>query len=261
MQVSLDAKIAVVTGAASGIGWAVANALAQAGAAVVVADVNQEGGEQAVARIVEQRGTASFQRADVQQVADVRRLMRSATERYGSVDILVNNAGLQHVAPIIEFPEERWNTLIGTMLTGAFLCTKYAMPTMMERKWGRIINIDSIHGKVASPFKAAYVSAKFGILGLTRVTALEGAPYGITANAICPSYVRTPLVEKQIASQAKIHGIAEDEVIERIMLADAPTKRILEPAEIGDLAVFLCGESASGITGSDICIDCGWTAH
>ena len=261
MPMTLEGKVAVVTGAGSGIGLAVAEGLAQAGAAVVVADVDREGGARAVWEIGGQGGVARFHPTDVQQVPDVRGLMAQALEWFGRLDILVNNAGLQHVAPIIEFPEERWNALIGTMLTGSFLCTKYAMPAMIERNWGRIINIDSIHGKVASPFKVAYVSAKFGILGLTRVTALEGAPHGITANAICPSYVRTPLVDKQIARQAEVHGLSEQDVIEQIMLADAPIKRILEPSEIADLAVFLCSESASGITGSDIAIDCGWTAH
>lgn len=261
MQVSLEGKVAVVTGAASGIGQAVAEVLATAGASVVIADRDQGGGQRVAHEITEQGGKAGFQETDVRKVEDVRQLMALTVERFGSVDVLVNNAGLQHVAPIVEFPEERWHTLIGVMLTGTFLCTKYAMPTMMERGWGRIINIDSIHGKIASPFKAAYVSAKFGVCGLTRVTALEGAPYGITANAICPSYVRTPLVDKQIADQAKAHGIPEDEVISKIMLADAPIKRILEPAEIGGLAVFLCSDSAGGITGSDILIDCGWTAH
>lgn len=261
MQIMLHGKVAIVTGAGSGIGLAIAQALARAGAAVVLADIDRQAGEQAAANIVQQGGQAIFQYADVQQADDVRRLIAAAVERYGHLDILVNNAGLQYVAPIIEYPEDKWNTLIGVMLTGTFLCTKYALPKMMERKWGRIINIDSIHGKVASAFKCAYVSAKFGILGLTRVTALEAAPYGITANAICPSYVRTPLVDKQIASQAKVHGISENEVIEKIMLADAPIKRILEPAEIADLVVFLCSDSAAGITGADIAIDCGWTAH
>lgn len=261
MHGSMQGKTAVVTGAASGIGMAVAEALAVAGAAVILGDLNAEGGQKAVAQIAAEGGRAVFQEMDVQQVEDVRQVMATAVEEFGGLDILVNNAGLQHIAPIVEFPEERWHTLIGVMLTGTFLCTKYALPTMMERGWGRIINISSIHGRVASAFKAAYVSAKFGICGLTRVTALEGAPYGITSNAICPSYVRTPIVDKQIADQAKAHGIPEDEVISKIMLADAPIKRILEPAEIADLVVFLCGESAAGISGSEIPIDCGWTAH
>ena len=261
MHITLDGKVAVVTGGASGIGLAVANTLAGAGAAVVIADLNVEGGKKAAAKIMERGGEASFERVDVGQVEDVRPLMSNAVERHGSLDILVNNAGLQYLAPITEFPEEKWDQLIGTILSGAFLCTKYAMPAMIERKWGRIINMSSIHGKVASAFKAAYVSAKFGLLGLTRVAALEGAPHGITANAICPSYVRTPIVEKQIASQAEMHGIPEDEVVEQIMLADAAIKRILEPAEIGDLALFLCSDSAAGMTGGDIPIDCGWTAH
>jgi 3-hydroxybutyrate dehydrogenase len=261
MRVSLQDKVAVVTGAASGLGLAIAEGLATAGAAVTIADLNRAGGEQAVEQIVGQGGRAIFQETDVQRAEDVRQLMSATVERWGSLDILVNNAGLQHIAPVAEFPEERWNTLVGVMLTGSFLCTKYALPTMMERKWGRIINMASIHGKVASAFKSAYVSSKFGIRGLTRVTAMEGAPYGITVNTICPSYVRTPLVEKQIASQAEVHGIPEDQVITEIMLADAAIKRILEPEEIADVALFLCSDSAAGITGSDIVIDCGWTAH
>ena len=261
MNISLGGRVAVVTGGASGIGLAIGRTLAGAGAAVVLADLNGQGAEQAAASIVEDGGAASFVQLDVRESDSVRRLMATAVERHGSLDILVNNAGLQYLSPITEFPEEKWNLLIGVMLTGAFLCIKYAMPAMVRGNWGRIVNVSSIHGKVASPYKAAYVSAKFGMLGLTRVTALEGAPHGITANAICPSYVRTPIVENQIASQAKMHGIPAEEVVDKIMLTDAPIKRILEPAEIGDLVLFLCSDSAAGMTGGDIPIDCGWTAH
>jgi 3-hydroxybutyrate dehydrogenase len=261
MQVNLNGKTAVVTGGASGIGLATAQALSAAGAAVLIADLNAEGGQAAAAKIVAAGGRALFQVTDVQKSEDVRRLMGVAAEHLGGVDILVNDAGIQFVAPIVEYPEDKWNTIVGVMLTGSFLCTKYAMQQMIPRKWGRIVNMSSIHGKVASAFKSAYCSAKFGIIGLTRVSALEAAPYGITVNAICPTYVRTPMVEKQIANLAKTHGITEAEVLEKIMLVDAPIKRILEPSEVADLIVYLCGDSASGITGADLSIDCGWTAH
>jgi len=261
MQVRLDGKVAVVTGAASGIGLKIVEMLAEAGAAVVGADLNAEAGEPAMARIAAAGGRVSFQQTDVRESVQVQRLMAVAKERYGSVDIMVNDAGLQFVCPIVEYPEEKWHQIVGVMLTGSFLCTKYALQIMMERKWGRIINMSSIHGKVASAFKSAYCSAKFGIIGLTRVTALEAAPYGITANAICPTYVRTPMVEKQIANLAKTHGITEAQVLEKIMLVDAPIKRILEPEEVASLALYLCSDAASGITGADLSIDCGWTAH
>ena len=261
MEISLEGRVAVVTGGASGIGLATAKALAGAGAAVVLADLDGPKAEAAAADIARSGASASSEQVDVRDSEAVRRLMSRAQERHGSLDILVNNAGLQFLSPIVDFPEEKWRLLVDVMLVGAFLCTKYAMPAMIERKWGRIINVSSIHGRVASAYKSAYVSAKFGLVGLTRVTALEGAPHGITANAILPSYVRTPIVENQIASQAEMHGITEDEVVEKIMLADAPIKRILDPTEIGDLALFLCSDSAAGMTGGDIPIDCGWTAH
>jgi len=174
---------------------------------------------------------------------------------------MVNNAGLQHVAPVVDFPEEKWNLLIGVMLTGAFLCCKYSLPHMIKQKWGRIVNISSLHGRVASPFKVAYISAKHGVLGLTKVVALEQAENGITCNAICPAYVRTPLVEKQIADQAKTNGISEDEVVQKIMLAPAAIKRLLEPSEVASLVKYLCTDEAAGITGAALDIDLGWTAR
>jgi 3-hydroxybutyrate dehydrogenase len=173
----------------------------------------------------------------------------------------VNNAGIQYVAPITEFPEAKWRQIIDLMLTAPFLLTKAVLPEMYTRKWGRIINIASVHALRASAFKSAYVSAKHGLLGLTRVTALEGAEHGVTCNAICPSYVRTPLVEKQIADQARVHGIPESEVVEKIMVAEAPIHRLLEPEEVAQLVTYLCTDAASGITGSAQSIDCGWTAH
>jgi 3-hydroxybutyrate dehydrogenase len=168
---------------------------------------------------------------------------------------------MQHVASIVEFPEARWRQLIEIMLTAPFLLTQAALPGMYERGWGRIVNVGSIHSLRASAYKSAYVAAKHGLLGLTRVTALEGAEHQVTCNCICPSYVRTPLVEKQIASQAQMHGIPEDEVVEKIMVAEAPIHRLLEPDEVAAYIAFLCSEAASGVTGSAVSIDCGWTAH
>jgi 3-hydroxybutyrate dehydrogenase len=161
----------------------------------------------------------------------------------------------------VDFPEERWNLLIGVMLTGTFLCCKYALPHMIQQKWGRIINVNSIHGKVGSPFKVAYVSAKHGVLGLTKVVALEVAENNITCNAICPAYVRTPLVEKQIADQARHNGISEEDVIQKIMLVPAAIRRLLDPSEVASLVRYLCTDEAAGITGAALDIDLGWMAH
>ena len=191
----------------------------------------------------------------------MRHLVDAAVEKFGRLDIMVNNAGLQHVAPVVDFPEERWNLLIGVMLTGTFLCCKYSLPHMIKQKWGRIINISSLHGRVASPFKVAYISAKHGVLGLTKVVALEQAENGITCNAICPAYVRTPLVEKQIADQARANGISEEDVVQKIMLAPAAIKRLLEPSEVASLVRYLCTDEAAGITGAALDIDLGWTAR
>jgi 3-hydroxybutyrate dehydrogenase len=257
----LKGRVAIVTGAASGLGKAIAEALAREGVSVVVNDINTESGMAVTQEIIGSGGEAVFHFGDVSQVKDVKGLIDMTVDRYTRVDILVNNAGLQHIAPIPEFTEEKWNQLIGVMLTGPFLTTKYAFPHMMAQRKGRIINISSTQGLVSAEFKAAYVSAKHGVLGLTKVTALEGAPYNITAVAVCPCFARTPLMEKQIAGQAKFHGMTEQEVIEKIMTAPAALKRLLEPEEVAALVVYLSTDVAQCITGSAVPIDCGWTAR
>jgi 3-hydroxybutyrate dehydrogenase len=253
----LEGKVAIVTGAASGIGLAIARDFAAHGIHVTLSDIDVEGGRAAAASLPHAR----FQAADMTDSQAIQQLVQETLKAQGHIDILVNNAGIQHVAPITEFPEAKWRQIIDLMLTAPFLLTKAVLPGMYERKWGRIINIASVHALRASAFKSAYVSAKHGLLGLTRVTALEAAEYGVTCNAICPSYVRTPLVEKQIADQARIHNIPESEVVEKIMVAEGAIHRLLEPDEVAQLATYLCTDAASAITGSAQVIDCGWTAH
>jgi len=254
---ALEGKVALVTGAASGIGLAIAQALAAEGARVTLADLDAERGQAEASRLA----GARFVSADLTQSSGCRQLVEDTIATSGALDILVNNAGVQHVAPITEFPEAKWRQLIDLMLTAPFLLTQAALPGMYERQWGRILNIGSVHSLRASEFKSAYVAAKHGILGLTRVTALEGAAHGVTCNCLCPSYVRTALVEKQIADQARVHNIPESEVVEKIMVAEAPIHRLLEPSEVAAYAGFLCSDAASGVTGGAITIDCGWTAH
>ncbi|MFQ5846734.1 MAG: 3-hydroxybutyrate dehydrogenase [Candidatus Methylomirabilales bacterium] len=257
----LNGKVAIVTGGASGIGKATACALANAGATVVIVDLNEAAGEATVKDLAAAGPPAAFQKTDVSNPAEAKHLIDGTVHRLGRVDILVNNAGLQHVAPIQDFPEEKWNLLLGVMLTGPFLLTKHAFPHMLRQRFGRIINLASAHGLVASPFKCAYVSAKHGLLGLTKVIALEGAAHNVTAVAVCPAYVRTPIVEHQIAEQAKAHGISEQEVMEKVILAPQAVKRLLEPQEVADLIVFLASEQARGITGTHVAMDLGWSAH
>lgn len=250
-----EQQIALVTGAASGIGLAAAESLAASGRKVVIADINAEAGAAVAKRL-----DGLFVQADLSLASGCRTLVDRVLEHYGRCDILVNNAGIQHVAPIEEFPEDKWNFIISLMLTAPFLLTKYVWPKMRENGWGRIVNINSAHGLRASEFKSAYISAKHGLSGLTKTAALEGGPQGITVNSICPAYVRTPLVDNQIDAQAATHGMAREDVINNIMLKKAAVKRLIEPQEVGALVVYLCSDAAQCITGTLLPIDCGWTA-
>lgn len=261
MDETLAGRVAIVTGAASGIGRAIAVDLGSAGAAVCVADLDERGAETVDLITSSGHGIAVFLKADVAAAESVRAMTERVMERFGRVDILVNNAGLQHVAPIVDFPEEMWDRLVGVMLTGTFLCTKYVLPHMIRARWGRVVNISSAHGLAASPFKSAYVSAKHGVLGFTKVAAWEVAEHGVTVNAVCPGYVRTPLVERQITAQAHVHGLPASEVVERVMLTPQAIKRLLEPDEVAALVRYLCTDAAAGITGAALPIDGGWTAR
>jgi 3-hydroxybutyrate dehydrogenase len=251
----LDGKTALVTGAGSGIGKAIATAFANEGANVLVNDLTEAG------RAVADDIGGTFIKADLSDREAVVALARDALEACGRIDILVNNAGFQHVAPVEEFPEDTWVKMIQVMLIAAFQLTKHLAPAMKQNKWGRIINMSSLHGIVASPYKSAYIAAKHGLIGLTKTVALELGEFGITANAICPAYVRTPIVDNQIRDQAAAHGIGEDEVIEKIMLEPAAIKRLIQPEEVADLALFLASDKASAITGAAHMIDLGWTAR
>jgi 3-hydroxybutyrate dehydrogenase len=255
--IDLSGRAALVTGAASGIGRAIAEDLGAHGACVLLADLNEEQGRVVASGIPR----AVFQRADVSRNEDCHALVERAQREWGGVDILVNNAGVQHIAPVEEFPEDRWEALIRILLIAPFVLTRAAIPHMYSRNWGRVVNISSIHGVVASPYKSAYVAAKHGLIGLTRTVALEAGERGVTVNAICPGFVRTPLVERQIDDLAVANGIPREDVVEKIMLAPSARKQLLEPAQIAALAIFLCSDAAAGITGSAQLIDNGWTAR
>ena len=251
----LKDKVAVVTGGASGIGLAIVERFAADGAKVVISDINEAAGQAVADRI-----GGLFVGGDLSKREACQALIERTVAEHGTVHILVNNAGFQSIHPVDEFPEDTWDTMIALMLTAPFLLTRYAWPHMKEQTWGRVINMASVHAVRASPFKSAYISAKHGMIGLTRTTAVEGGKYGITVNAICPAYVRTPLVENQIADQARTRGISEAEVIEKVMLTPTAIKRLVEPEEVAELAAYLCLDAAASISGSPLMIDSGWTA-
>jgi len=249
MTTSLSGKRALVTGAASGIGEACARALAERGAHVTVADRDEEAAHHVASEIAGEAWVVDL--SDLDALAEV-----SLT-----ADILVNNAGVQTVSPIVDFDPARFRFIVDLMLVSPFLLTRAVMPGMIERGWGRVINISSVHGLRASAYKSAYVSAKHGLEGLSKVTALEGGPHGVTSNCINPGYVRTTLVEKQIADQARVHCIPEDQVVERVMLTESAVKRLVEPHEVASLAVWLCSDDAGMVTGASYTMDGGWSAR
>jgi len=244
----LTGRRAVVTGGASGIGAATARALAAVGAHIVVADLDGE----AAARLAAAIDGEAWQ-VDLSRPAELDDLALEA-------DVLVNNAGVQTVSPLEEFDPARWRFIVDLMLVAPFQLVRAALPGMYERGWGRVVNISSVHGLRASPYKSAYVAAKHGLEGLSKTVALEGGAKGVTSVCINPSYVRTPLVERQIADQARVHGIGEDEVVERIMLEESAIKRLVEPEEVADLVVWLTGDTAAMVTGASYTMDGGWTA-
>jgi 3-hydroxybutyrate dehydrogenase len=259
----MKGKVALVTGSTSGIGLGIAKALASQGCNIVlngfgkIEDINK-----IIQEIESEFSVQTFhQPADLTKPEEIKNLISETITKFGKLDVLVNNAGVQHVCPIDEFPDDKWELIMRLDLISCFYTIKYALPSMKKHGFGRIINIASAHALVASPFKSAYVAAKHGVLGLSKTVALEVAKQGITCNAVCPGYVKTPLVLGQIADTAKSRGISEEEVINNVMLGPQATKRFVEISEVADLVVFLCTDSASSITGTGISIDGGWTSQ
>jgi 3-hydroxybutyrate dehydrogenase len=259
----LKQRSAIVTGSTSGIGLGIARALAKNGADVMLNGFgNAEEIEFTRAELQRQTGVkVRYSGADMGRPEQIRAMAELARAEFGKIDIIVNNAGIQHVAPIEEFPEEKWDAVFAINLSSAFHLIKAVVPEMKARKWGRIINIASAHGLTASPFKSAYVAAKHGMIGLSKTVAIELAEFGVTSNTICPGYVKTPLVEKQIADQAKAHGISPEQVVRDVMLSHQARKEFIQVEELAALAVFLASDTAASMTGTALAMDGGWTLH
>lgn len=260
---SLKGKSALVTGSTSGIGLGIAKAFAREGMNITL---NGFGDKTEIQKLVDSLGAeygvkVAYSAADMSKPVEIREMIHTAERTFGSLDVLVNNAGIQHVSPVDQFPEEKWDAILAINLSSNFHTIKAALPGMKARGWGRIINLASVHGLVASPFKTAYVAAKHGVLGLTKSVALELAETEITCNAICPGYVRTPLVENQIDQQAAAHKLPREQVIRDVILAAQPKKSFIEVEQLGALAVFLCSPAGNAITGAHFDVDGGWTAR
>lgn len=258
-----NGKTALITGSTSGIGLGIARALAARGAHIVL---NGFGDAAQITRlrtdIAREHGVqVLYDGADMSRVDAIEAMMRAAIGEFGAIDLLINNAGVQHVAPVDEFPLDKWNAILAINLSAAFHTTRLALPMMKQRGFGRIVNVASAHALVASPFKSAYVAAKHGIAGLTKTVALEVAEAGITVNAVCPGYVLTPLVERQIPDTAKARGISEEAVVRDVLLAAQPTKRFVTVEQVAAFTAFLCSDDGASITGAVLPIEGGWTAH
>lgn len=261
MEKALQGKSALVTGSTSGLGKGIAEALAAAGCNVMLNGFGDVAEIEALrAGLASTHGIqAGYHGADLAKPSEIRDLMAQAARQFGAVDILVNNAGFQFVSPLEEFPEEKWNAMLAVNLSAAFHTTKAALPAMRARHWGRIVNIASVHGLVASPFKAAYVASKHGLVGLSKVTALETARDGITCNAICPGFVHTAVVEKQIDEQARVTGVPREKVIEEVILAKHPTREFVRIDQVAALVLFLCSDAGASTTGAALSMDGGWS--
>ena len=255
-------KTVLITGSTSGIGLGIAREFAASGHYHIIFNGLETNGQQIADDVAKEFGIKSmYSNANMLKPEELRKLVDDGIKQFGAIDVLINNAGIQHVAPIDEFPDEKWNAIIAINLTSAFYLSKAVWPGMKERKFGRIINIASAHGLVASEFKSAYVASKHGIVGFTKTLGLEGAPFNITCNAICPGYVKTPLVEKQIADQAKAHNMGPEEVVNKVMLLKQAVKEFVPVEILGQMALLLASEGASTITGTALPVDGGWNAQ